>query len=219
MKVLLKADDFGDNNYLKWLPIFEIVQNLRIPLYVGAIGSRLNEPLPPKILKLLDNSEFIHVFNHGHHHKQDESNQSTDFFNTSYLYQKGSIEKCQQKIFDRLGRNCSTFGPPFNKYDATTIKVLMECEFINDVFDIPFIPGKNCIGEYKFIKCERPITGRQFDYDFFKTKLKPFTKNNLDGVIQIHPANHWDTNSERRFEAALIELIEDKVTFSTFFEK
>jgi hypothetical protein len=167
---------------------------------VGVIACEIGKgnSIDAGLLSALEDSPY-EIFNHGLTHTRDDPIGTTEFFGQSLDAQLHSLRHSQKILGDVFGSAPRVFGPPFNLFDAYTLRALrMLCE-IEIVFDIPFIPKKLTVPKAYYVECEGPFSGRQFALDVAKERSTPFTSMQRPFVLQIHPGNAWTSTCVTRF--------------------
>lgn len=125
-KIILKLDDLtAKNGTSKFIPVMDYVKEKKIKAGLGAIGNGFDNSslavLSPYINATNEDSEkLFEIWHHGWDHIEPE------FQGTSYAYQKAHFDQASKAVLDYLGIQMQTFGPPFNKSDATTHRVISE---------------------------------------------------------------------------------------------
>lgn len=142
VRILFRYDDYGIENDKVSLGVFRLFREYEMPLLVGVIpaikgvnnfrlnNSVTNDKSKKSILnEMLQDSNFV-IGMHGYDHRNNsKSALSSEFTGLSYNEQKEKIERSQKMIMQKFGKKSEIFIPPWNTYDAITVKALIESGF------------------------------------------------------------------------------------------
>lgn len=199
-KIIIKADDFRGTENAGWERFLRFCIENNIPATLGFIGVNLGEgeAVDEELVSLVA-SPGIEIWNHSYFHGKDK-NGNTDFCGQSLEYQLDSLLKTQAvatRVFDITPKG---FGPPFNKFDANTLKALSQADCFEYAFDVGYVSGLKTIPKALFAECEGPKNGRKFGLEAAKNNSRKFMKRRVNFVLQIHPGNHWEESCIEQFE-------------------
>ena len=208
--IVLKADDMQKETP-QWNRFISFLMELKIPMSIGVIGSSLNSSNEQyfQYLKSLVNSGYVELWNHGYYHltnqKDSNGNFYSEFQNTTYEFQKKSLELTNFLAQKNLGITFRAFGAPGNRWDDNTLQIVNE----NPDIKIWFYGKRNTIKFYfdRTLDMEFPCTNPSFN-DF----LSQYNRDEELICYQIHP-NHWNEDQLKEFNKIIYYLIENKVTF------
>lgn len=197
---VIKADDFRGLASERWRKFFDHCELFEVPVAVGVIAREIAEggSVDSGLISALHDGPY-EVFNHGLMHSKDDPLGTTEFFGTPFDSQLHSLQHSQEVLGELFGRPPRIFGPPFNLFDANTLRALHTLCEIEILFDIPFLPKKLTIPKAYYVECEGPFSGRQFAVEVAKERGKTFTSAQRPFVLQIHPGNAWTCDCVTRF--------------------
>lgn len=207
-KIILKLDDFtARNGSSKFTPVMDYLKEKKIKAGLGAIGNGFDNTslglLSPYLNATNDNSEkLFEIWHHGWDHIEPE------FQGTTYAYQKAHFEQTDQAILKYLGIQMQTFGPPFNKSDVTTYKVVSENpNYKVFLFTNAAIPG--VVSLQNRVDMENGVGNP--DFNFFVDRYNsnssvPFM------ILQGHPAM-WNSAKLDQFNQIIDFLISKDCEF------
>lgn len=214
--VILKADDLGVRTP-RWERYFDLLDRAGLAGSAGVVWSQLRQADPAWVLELLDlqaagRCEFFH---HGWDHASGENLDGTapgtatwEFRGTGYEYQRRHLT-AGLAVADSLGFRVATFGPPFNKADRTTVRVLDETPTIRGVLFEP--PGGNRMRFSRVVDIENG-TGKP-DLSFFEGQYRAHEEEEYL-VLQVHP-NAIEAARFPELERILSLLVAEGRTFVT----
>ena len=106
------------------LAAINAVINTKTPISVGIIahGLRANKPLSRALAKLARN-DYVEIMHHSYLHD--------DYTGNTYEWQMNDLLQGEDEIEVVTGRRPTTFAPPRNTYDDTTISVLRDHPELN----------------------------------------------------------------------------------------
>lgn len=140
-----RYDDFSNGSPLDFEErLFERFRRLEVPLTagvvpVGAGGDQVvDDPTAPlderrsAVLRRESEAGWLEVALHGYDHEpvgEGSADRPSEFVGLPREEQRRRIVGGRDLLAERLGRRPRTFVPPWNRYDATTVKVLVEAGF------------------------------------------------------------------------------------------
>ncbi len=214
--IILKADDIGVatvrwGRYLNWL------RSRGVASTAGIIWSQLRQADPAwqQFLLSLQAEGLCEFFHHGYDHSTGANLDGTapgttqwEFRGTSYEFQRQHLD-AGLVVADSLGFVVRTFGAPFNKADASTVRALDEQPAIRTVLFEP--PGGNRLHLRRTVDLENG-TGKS-DLAYFVPQYRAHEADEYL-VLQIHP-NATDDASFTQLQQAIDLLISEQRTFVT----
>ncbi len=214
--IILKADDliFQENLISsRWLKFIKYCVENDIKASIGLIGNSLEKGNADyfNYVKQLIKSNYFEIWNHGYNHivkaKDSAGNVFSEFWNSSYEYQKFALEKTQNLCREKLNYYPKAFGAPGNAIDNITLNVINENEDI-----IIWLYGLKNTNKF-LIKRSAEI-----EFPYGHPIYEKFINNYLPKekllTFQIHP-NMWDDEKFNIF-TKIIEFLESQnVTFLT----
>lgn len=209
---IVKADDLRCTNFGSFVDLLDIMSSRKLPFTFGLICDEI--PLLNKdqvsFLRSLD-KRFVEIWHHGYDHKR-EIKWYRPFKSRWYEFQ-GTPEARQREHFHKgmdLARNIlnmdfSTFGPPSERMDAATEKVLSEVEGISVIFN-----RSTCCSKLTLLVTHRieEVVGKMGTYDQFLEKFALPDDPKTPLVIQIHPG-FWDGEDFEVFARVVDHLAQD----------
>ncbi len=125
--VILKLDDVT-NGTPQWRRTLDYLKSKNIKSSAGIICNSLESGKQAYYdwLKEVQQSGLVEFWLHGYDHKQwkEDGKDVWEFSGPSFEQQKEHIEKSQQLAKQILGAPFTSFGAPFNRTDAATVKAL-----------------------------------------------------------------------------------------------
>jgi len=218
--IFLKADDFifDASNIIspRWISFVNFIKSRRIKASLGLIGNSLEKGNAAYFLylKMLDDSGYFEIWNHGYNHILNGMNQNGEkfheFWNTSYDYQKTHLLKTQYLAKEKIGITLHTFGAPGNAWDNNTLKAIEDIDEIKVWYFGPESYSK--LSLKRLAEIEFPTTHPDFQ------KFKDNYNAQEDYLaLQVHP-RAWDENEFSEFKKIVNFLIQNDVTFITPYE-
>lgn len=191
-RCVIKADDFYATQSDRWLQFLLLCKQEGVPASLGFIAKRLrNGKTPhPRLVRLAKQPRF-EVWNHGTEHWKDYTSGRSEFFGPAVADQVASIERCQVLCEQVFGHRPKLFGPPFNAYDANTLRALRQFPELEWLYDIAWLDGKTTLPKHYFVSCDVADSGRRFNPERARKQSADFMIRRSPFVIQIHPGNHW----------------------------
>jgi peptidoglycan/xylan/chitin deacetylase (PgdA/CDA1 family) len=222
MKIILKADDFINNNLFF---LYELIEKYNFKVSIGIIGKKLEIISPEtknRILTLIKKKQ-IELYNHSywHYYEAREGIVWTEYVHTDLDYQTYSLQKTQVIVKKVFGITMTVFGAPYNSNDSTLIDASKKTPEITHIYYVfpsqielwqksqpnrTFIP----INGLNLLEFRKPQenNSQYINYDYFKQN---FVSQPLI-TYQLHP-NAWSFFDWKEFERIIQFFIEQKIEF------
>lgn len=143
---VLRIDDYGINPAEFYIKLFETIENKKLAITLGVvpyecarndINSSIQDAFPLSqneidILKKGIENKNVEIALHGYCHKnnlQNNQKYSSEFYGLDYDNQLRKIACGKRYLEETFGIPITTFIPPFNSYDTTTLQVLEDLNF------------------------------------------------------------------------------------------
>nr|MDK2851525.1 hypothetical protein [Candidatus Cloacimonadota bacterium] len=131
--IVLRCDDYGYDDPDFYIELGEIVEIYGAKLTIGAVpvlgeAHRSYSAYQDSILLKFAESDDFEIAQHGFSHKN-WSDGGGEFTGRLYPDQLSDISNGKRVLEEKIGRSITTFIPPWNAFDASTVKAVEVCGF------------------------------------------------------------------------------------------
>lgn len=223
--VILKLDDLTWRSP-DWENTVTFLQSKNVKFSIGIIcekGLKGDRKSFYSWVRELNATGLVEFWNHGYDHKEftnEQGEKVQEFRGTSYEHQKEHFSESQRLAKEKLGITFRTFGPPFNKMDENTLRVLREDP---DVKVLLYGKPEQASAVPDIMILER--TQMNIEHPLFlpnpdqiKKDYEKLYKTTDCFVLQGHPNNWGKDDRFERFKELVNYLIDQGVTFTTPYE-
>lgn len=134
--VIIKADDFRGPSQ-KWTDFLDVSRKAGIKVSIGAIADSIaGNDEAAKWMKAQETHGDVEFWDHGWDHKAltNKGGTVTEFGGSGVAYQREHFAKAQAALKTAAGCDMTTFGTPYNAFDADTATVINETPAIRVFF-------------------------------------------------------------------------------------
>lgn len=199
---IIKADDIKKVS-ANWDRFFALSKSKGVKVSAGIVCNSLQPARTDYAAWLRAHAESgcIEFWNHGWDHKRWQGEGGKTFYefqSSGYDHQKKHFSDSQRLMAELFGKAPVAFGPPYNKIDADTVKVMNEDEHVALYFGYKAVSGLDRAAFARIrLRGEHDGTGRPNFQAFVTAYGEPKNKGVTFSAIQFHPGKF----EEEHFEA------------------